>query len=64
MDLAQQKCEPSRADSPHVTHDEVKGMLEELPGWQVVEVDGVRRLEKMYFFKDWAQSMEFAQTGR
>lgn len=61
MELAQEKCVACRADSPHVTHDEVKELLEQTPGWQVVEVEGVHRLEKMYFFKDWEQAMDFAR---
>jgi 4a-hydroxytetrahydrobiopterin dehydratase len=54
------KCEACRADSPHVTHDAVTEYLKDLPGWQVVRQDDVNRLVKTYFFRDWAQSIAFA----
>ena len=59
-DLANAKTEDVRATSPHVTHDEVKTYLEEIPGWQVTNHEDMNRLEKTYFFKDWTESIAFA----
>ena len=58
--LAQTKCEACRADSPHVTHDEVKEFLKETPGWQITKEEDINRLVKTYFFKDWKESQAFA----
>ena len=58
-ELAHAKCEACRADSPHVTHEEVVEYLKQAPGWQVTKEDDVNRLIKTYFFKDWSQCMAF-----
>jgi len=54
------RCEACRADSPHATSEEVTEYLKDLPGWQVERHDDVNRLVKTYFFRDWAQAIDFA----
>lgn len=58
--LAYMKCEACRADSPHATHEEVMEYLKELPGWHVERQEDVNRLVKIYFFRDWAGAIAFA----
>jgi len=58
--LAYMRCEACRADSPHATPEEVTEYLKDLPGWQVERHDDVNRLAKTFFFRDWAQSIDFA----
>jgi 4a-hydroxytetrahydrobiopterin dehydratase len=57
--LAKEKCEACRADSPHVTHEEVVEYLKQAPGWQIAKEDDINRLIKTYFFKDWDSGMAF-----
>ncbi|MEO7839976.1 MAG: 4a-hydroxytetrahydrobiopterin dehydratase [Anaerolineales bacterium] len=58
-DLQQMKCVACRAGEPTVTDSEIDMLQPQIPEWQVKEVDGVKRLERVYKFKDFAQALEF-----
>ena len=58
-DLASLGCTPCRADAPQVTELETATYLERLPGWEVVEVGGERRLVRSFDFADFAQALAF-----
>lgn len=57
--LAQLKCEACRRGAPTVTAEEMEGLLPQIPEWQVVELDGVNRLERQFKFADFAQALAF-----
>ncbi len=62
--LTQEKCVACRADSPRVTAEEIKELKPLIPDWQIVERDGVPRLERTYKFKTFLQALAFAnQVG-
>ena len=61
-DLASQKCEACRADSPRVTADEAKALMAEIPEWSIVEHGGVPRLQRIYKFKDFVSALNFTNT--
>jgi 4a-hydroxytetrahydrobiopterin dehydratase len=58
-DLHQIKCVPCRAGVPALTEDEINQLLPEIPEWQVKEVEGVKRLERVYKFKNFSRALEF-----
>jgi len=58
-DLHQIKCVACRAGEPTVTDSEIDMLLPQIPEWQVKEVDGVKRLERVFKFKNFAQALEF-----
>jgi len=57
--LAANTCEACRADAPRVTGAEATELLTEIPGWQIVEREGIPRLERVFKFKDFAEALEF-----
>ena len=57
--LSQMKCEACRADSPHVTHDEVTEFMQQTPGWQITKEEDTNKLEKVFFFRDWNEALGF-----
>jgi 4a-hydroxytetrahydrobiopterin dehydratase len=57
--LSQMKCEACRRDAPHVTDSEIAEYLPELPEWNIVEREGIRRLEKIFSFKDFVEALKF-----
>jgi len=59
MNLATGKCVACRAGEPSLTDAEIEDLLPQLPQWQVKEVDGVKRLEKVFKFKNFVQALEF-----
>jgi len=58
-DLHQTKCVACRAGEPTVTDSEIDMLIPQIPEWQVKEVDGIKRLERILKFKNFAQALEF-----
>lgn len=59
MELRQRHCVPCEGGEPPATDEQVHGWLPQVPGWQVIEVEGIKRLTKTFKFKDFAGSIEF-----
>jgi 4a-hydroxytetrahydrobiopterin dehydratase len=57
--LVEQKCVPIRGGEPTVSEEEMSQFLLQVPGWQVVEREGVKRLERGFKFKDFGQALAF-----
>jgi len=63
-ELAQQKCVACRADSPQVTEEEIASLHPQVPEWQILEQDGIKRLERSFRFRNFAQALLFTdQVG-
>ena len=58
-DLHQMKCVACRAGEPTLTDAEIEGLRPQVAEWQVKEVGGMKRLERVFKFKDFAQALEF-----
>ena len=58
-DLATGKCVACRAGEPTLTNAEIAELQPQLPDWQLKEVEGMRRLERVFKFKNFAQALEF-----
>jgi len=59
--LHQLKCTACRGDEPPVGDDEIPALHAEVPEWQLVERDGIKRLERVFRFKNFAQALDFTQ---
>jgi 4a-hydroxytetrahydrobiopterin dehydratase len=59
INLAAGKCVACRAGEPTLTEAEMEDLLLHVQGWQVKEVEGMKRLEKVYKFKNFEQALEF-----
>jgi 4a-hydroxytetrahydrobiopterin dehydratase len=57
-DLTGQKCTACRADAPAVTDEEKAQLMLQIPDWNVVERDGIPRLERVYQCDGFAQALE------
>jgi len=59
INLAAGKCVACRGDEPTLTDAEIEDLLLHIHQWQVREVGGMKRLEKVFKFKNFAQALEF-----
>jgi 4a-hydroxytetrahydrobiopterin dehydratase len=59
--LTQEKCVACRRDSPKVTDAEVAELHPQVLDWQLKEVDGVKRLERVFKFGDFASALDFVR---
>lgn len=57
--LAGMKCVACRGDEPKLTDAEIEDLLLQLHQWQVKEIDGMKRLEKVFKFKNFIKALEF-----
>lgn len=59
MNLAAGKCVACRGDEPTLTDAEIADLLPHIRQWQVKEIGGMKRLEKVFKFKNFAQALAF-----
>ncbi len=57
--LFEMKCVACRKGEPALTDEEIGQLHPQIPGWQIREVDGEKRLERAFKFKDFAQALAF-----
>ncbi len=58
-DLVSQHCESCHRDVPHATDSEIAKYLPQIPEWERIEEDGIKRLQRVYRFRDFAEALAF-----
>ena len=56
-ELTQMKCVACRRGAPTVTEEEISELKPELPDWNLLEVEGIKRLENEYRFDNFEQAL-------
>lgn len=59
MDLAASACVACRAGAPTVSDDELAELHPQVPEWELVEIDGIKRLRRAFTFGDFASALAF-----
>ncbi len=59
INLAAGKCVACRGTEPTLTEAEIEELKPQVPEWQIREVDGMKRLERSFKFKNFARALEF-----
>ena len=63
--LTQMKCLACRKDAPTVTEAEIAEFHPQVSDWDIVELDGIKRLRRVFSLDDFAQALEFTKkVGR
>jgi 4a-hydroxytetrahydrobiopterin dehydratase len=57
--LAQMHCVACRKDAPTVTEAEIAELKPQIPDWELVELDGIERLRKVFAFGNFAEALAF-----
>ena len=57
--LTEMKCVACRKDAPSVTDAEIARFQPQVVDWELVELDGIKRLRRAFSFDDFAQALEF-----
>lgn len=58
-ELTRMKCVPCRGGEPTRTEQEIAQLKPQVPEWSVVERDGIKRLERVFRFKNFAEALSF-----
>jgi 4a-hydroxytetrahydrobiopterin dehydratase len=57
--LVQMKCSACRGDEPPLTGEEIEELMPQVPEWELVERDGIKRLERTFKFRNFAAALAF-----
>jgi len=57
--LASKRCIPFKSDEKPLNDAQINDFMPQLPGWQVKEVDGEKRLEREFKRKNFADALAF-----
>jgi 4a-hydroxytetrahydrobiopterin dehydratase len=57
--LSTERCVACHRDSPRVTEAEIAELRPEVPDWQVLERDGIVRLERVFHVPSFADALAF-----
>lgn len=58
-ELKNLKCVPCRGGEPTLTAAQILNFQPQVPGWKVIEIDQVKRLEREFRFKNFKEALEF-----
>jgi len=58
--LTQMKCVACRKGEPTITDAEMAEFHPQVPEWQIVGQDGIKRLERVFKFDNFVQALAFA----
>lgn len=58
-ELSQTNCTACRGGEPTLTDAEISGLHPQVPGWEIVQREGVKRLERTFEFPDFAWALAF-----
>jgi 4a-hydroxytetrahydrobiopterin dehydratase len=59
--LSQMKCSACRGDEPPLTDSEIEEMMSQVPDWELVEENGVKRLRRSFKFRDFVGALDFTK---
>ena len=60
--LIQERCVACRADSPHVTDDEVAELHPQVSDWKLIEENGIRKLDRVLPFSNFVRALDFTRV--
>ena len=53
-------CVACRRDAPTVSDAEIADLHPQVPEWELVELDGIRRLRRVFSFENFARALQFS----
>ena len=60
--LVNEKCEACRVGAPVVSDAEMTTLLPQIPAWQVMEVSDIKRLVRIFKFKNFREALAFTNS--
>ena len=61
-ELVRLRCVACRRDAPTVTDTELAELKPQILEWELVERDGIRRLRRVFPFRDFAEALAFTNA--
>lgn len=61
-ELAGQRCVPCGSDTQPATDGEIRELLAEVELWELLAVDGVKQLRRVFTFPDFTSALDFTNA--
>ena len=58
-ELSQLKCVACRGGDPMLTDEEIAELHPQVSTWEIIEVDGIKRLQRVFKFKNYIETVAF-----
>jgi 4a-hydroxytetrahydrobiopterin dehydratase len=58
-ELSEMKCTACRRGEPTLTEEEIAELRPRVPDWLLVEREGIKRLERVFEFRNFAEALAF-----
>jgi 4a-hydroxytetrahydrobiopterin dehydratase len=58
-ELSGMRCVPCRGGEPPLDREGINRLKPPVPDWEVVEIDGIPRLKRIFEFENFAQALAF-----
>jgi 4a-hydroxytetrahydrobiopterin dehydratase len=59
IDLPQMRCEVCQVGSPQASQEEIDEFMPQLKNWEIVEIDGIKKLRCKFQFANFKQALAF-----
>jgi 4a-hydroxytetrahydrobiopterin dehydratase len=56
------RCVACRRDAPTVSDTELAALQPQIPDWELVERDGIKRLRRVFRFRDFTEALAFTNA--
>ena len=60
--LSEQRCVACNRNAPTVTDAEIAELHPQIPEWDLLELDGVKQLRRVFAFRDFAEALAFTNA--
>jgi 4a-hydroxytetrahydrobiopterin dehydratase len=60
--LSSDSCQPCSTGAPPLDTEQQAELLAELPDWELLDHDGVTKLQRRFDFRNFAQALEFTNA--
>jgi 4a-hydroxytetrahydrobiopterin dehydratase len=60
--LATMKCPACHPGAPKVTEEQIAKFMPQLTGWKIIEIDGIKRLQRRFKFVNFAEALAFTNA--
>ena len=58
--LTGKTCEACRAGAPLATQEEINEFMPQIPDWEIIEVNGVKQLRRIFIFDNFVDALSFS----
>lgn len=60
IELSGKTCEACKAGAPLATQEEINKFILQIPDWDIIEVNGVKQLQRIFIFDNFLDALSFS----